>query len=259
MAEDDTQKLGKFLREVSNWRWDEFWVAERDGSYSSNDAMIFALIRACAMQRMDAIRMSLNRLDGKLKTPVRIEYPKVYIMYPYAAMPDVAPVGELKLVKVTENPETVNEVVSGEVLAPVEPQIEDDDLSALSMRETLTKMSNFPRNVPEFVVSTAQATEEALRNKLPLPDNVPRVKSVVAAHLLIMAQSRKVDALTEVFDQIDGKLAETLQLIGEDIYITSYAKVAPPDAYINKNGVLESVARAAQDIWAQKLGKDMLT
>jgi hypothetical protein len=39
----------------------------------------------------------------------------------------------------------------------------------------------------------------------------------VAAHLLILAQKRNIDALTEVFDQIDGKLAEVLQILGEDI------------------------------------------
>jgi hypothetical protein len=79
-----SEQLGDFLKDVSNWGWDEFVKAEKDNSYTSNQAIIFGLIRSCAMQDLRAIKIAINRLDGKLKTPLKIEMPKIYYLYPNA-------------------------------------------------------------------------------------------------------------------------------------------------------------------------------
>lgn len=240
-----TEALGDFLREVSNWNWEEFCRAEKDLEYTSNQAMIFGLIRSCAMQKMEAIRMSLNRLDGKLKTPIRVEYPKVYYLYPHAKLEDAA--GDVPRLEGQEfaKVEIVETVTEEEV-----------DLATLSLRETLTKMSEYARQLPEAIAQRALEVEIAIRGQGEMPDDIPRVKSVVAAHLLILAQSRDISALSEVFDQIDGKLVETLQILGQDIYITSYAPIAPAGAYLNKDGVVEAEATVVQDMWANKLGRE---
>lgn len=255
------EKLGNFLREVSAWRWDEFCRAEHDSSYSSNEAMIFALIRSCAMQQIEAIKMSLNRLDGKLKTPIKIESPKVFYLFPNAqkseANREKSQLNEAETEVENRNKSEVNreQIVSGEVLPPPEPEPEEaSDLPSMSLRQTLAKMADYPREVPEAVTAYALQTEQWMNKQAPEPPEIPMVKSVVAGHLLIMAQKRDIGALTEVFDQIDGKLAETIQLIGEDIYITSFASVAPPEAKPNKDGVLQMEAIQAQNLWAQKLG-----
>lgn len=244
-----SERLGTFLHEVSNWHWDEFAKAEHDTQYTSNQAMIFALIRSCAMQKMDAIRMSLNRLDGKLKTPIRVEAPKVFYLFPNAKLPEGARVEQPKL----PNGELGHEVVTRYEKQEI-AESELEDLPSLSLRQTLTKMADYPREIPEMVADAALQTEQWLNKQAPQPKEIPLVKSVVAAHLLILAQSRDIGALTEVFDQIDGKLVETIQLIGEDIYITSYAAIAPPEAILNKDGVLQMEAVQAQTLWAQKLG-----
>lgn len=254
-----SEKLGKFLREVSNWQWDEFVKAEHDKSYTSNQAMIFALIRSCAMQKMQAITMSLNRLDGKLKTPIKIELPKIYYVFPNASPAEIT---DEEIERHNAREDRLRhlpggaKIFKGEVLPPKEPEpeIEENDLPSLSLRETLAKMSDYPRELPEAIVEAAQQTEQWLRKQNEQPEKIPKVKSVVAAHLLILAQKRDLGALSEVFDQIDGKLAETLQILGEDIYITSYAEVAPEGAEINKDGVLQIEATQAQNLWAQKLG-----
>lgn len=257
-----SDKLGKFLREVSNWQWDEFCKAEHDKTYTSNQAMIFALVRACSMQKMEAIKMSLNRLDGKLKTPIRLEFPKIYYLFPNATLAEGEQV-EQPLIDGEPAHEVIThyekkEVTTGDLLPPPLPETppEAEDLPSMSLRETLTKMSDYPRELPEAIIALAQQTEWAMRDKVPMPEDleIPRVKSVVAAHLLVLAQKRNVDALGEVFDQIDGKLVETIQVVGEDIYITSYSTVAPDGAKLNKDGVLEIEATQAQDLWAQKLG-----
>jgi hypothetical protein len=256
-----SEQLGDFLKEVSNWQWDDFVKAEKDNSYTSNQAIIFGLIRSCAMQDLRAIKIAINRLDGKLKTPLKIEMPKIYYLYPNA---EGATPPDAGLAKITDDPHTVNEVkaiVAGELIpkreAP-EPEPEakpDEDLPSMTFRETLSAMADYPRELPEAIIEFSQLTEQWIRhpdNNDP-PDEIPKVKSVVAANLLILAQKRNIDALSEVFDQIDGKLAEVLQIIGEDIYITDYGTTAPPGAELNKDGIWQIEAEKAQDLWAAKL------
>lgn len=242
-----SEKLGTFLREVSNWSWEEFVLAERDDSYTTNESIIFALIRSCAMQKMDAIKMSLNRLDGKLKTPVQIEYPRIYFIYPNA--------------KALTSGETPLEIAEGELIEAVITDLavveEEKDLPSMTLRETLSKMSDYPRQIPEAIVEQALLTEQWMRGQAENPGEIPRVKSVVAAHLLLMAQKRDIGALTEVFDQLDGKLVETVQILGDDIYITNYSDTAPDGAILNKNGVLQLEATIAQNLWAEKLAKGL--
>lgn len=256
-----SEQLGDFLKEVSNWQWDEFVKAEHDNSFTSNQAIIFGLVRSCAMQDLRAIKIAINRLDGKLKTPLKIEMPKIYYLYPNAEGSTPVDAG---VVQVTDDPHTVNEVkaiVAGELIpkreAPeAEPEIPDEeDLPSMTFRETLSTMADYPRELPEAIIEFSQLTEQWVRhpNVNDAPDEIPKVKSVVAANLLILAQKRNIDALSEVFDQIDGKLAEVLQIIGEDIYITDYSTTAPAGAYLNKDGVWEITAEKAQDLWAAKL------
>lgn len=255
-------KLGDFLREVSNWRWDEFVKAEHDNTYTTNQAVIFALVRACYMRKLDAIKLALNRLDGKLKTPVRIELPKVYYLYPNAkpvkkakkSKNTVGTVGTVEGVKVNQE---IN-AISGEVMpVPIPRESEPEpDLPSLSIRQTLAKMSDYPRDLPPLIIATAEQTELWVRNRGPEPEeNIPAVKSVVAASLLIMAQQRNIEAISDVFDSIDGKLVETIQVLGEDIYITSYATEAPASAKINADGILQVEASQSQEMWANKLGE----
>lgn len=248
-------KLADFLKEVSNWTWEDFVRAEKNKSYSSNQAIIFALIRACQIEKIDAIRIALNRLDGKLKTPIKIELPKVYYLYPNAkaAAPAVSNDNGKLTVPKTDGVKSLE----GEVLpAKIEPPKEKspEDLATMTLRETLTEMSDYPRSLPEGIVKLALQTEQWIRGQAPEPDEIPKVKSVVAAHLLMMAQNRNIDALYEVFDQIDGKLVETIQVLADDIFITSYLTEAPSGAQLNQDGVLQIEAEAAQDLWAQKLG-----
>ncbi len=246
-----TEKLGQFLKEVSNWYWDEFVRAEHDKTYTSNQAVIFALIRACALEKMDAIKMSLNRLDGKLKTPIKIEYPKIFYIFPNAKKVE----NQKEPLKALDGQGTktpANKETGTSIILP-EPELTAEDLPSLSLRDTLNKMSDYPRELPEGVIELAQNVEKSINQGAPMPDEIPMVKSVVAAHLLVLAQQRNIDALGEVFDQIDGKLAETLQIIGEDIYITSYRKDAPAGAELNEEGIFQIEATKVQDLWAQKL------
>jgi hypothetical protein len=137
-----SEHLGDFLKEVANWDWAEFVKAEKDSSYTSNQAVVFGLIRSCAMQDLRAIKIAINRFDGKLKTPLKIEMPKIYYLYPNAE--GSAPV-DAGAVQITDDPHTVNEVkaiVAGELIPKREapqPEIEipdEEDLPSMTFRET---------------------------------------------------------------------------------------------------------------------------
>lgn len=232
-------RLGEFLREVSNWEWLDFIKAEHDDTYTSNQAIIFALIRACAMRNLQAIRATTNRLDGKLAIPLKIEYPKVFYLYPNAKPPEP---GQIKLAQ-TKQLEVVSNITHDD----------EEDLATLSIRQTVTKMSNYARELPAAICQSSLEMEMFYRKQGPKPADNPMVKSVVAAHLLVMAGKGSMDAVNEVFDQIDGKLAETLQILGENLYIVRYDTLAPDNAYVNGDGVLEIEATTVQDMWRIKL------
>lgn len=258
-----SEALARFLREAVNWRWDEFVLAEKNKEFSTNQSIIFALIRACATQNLPAIKIALRRIDGNLKTPIKIEMPKVFYLFPNA--PDAPTHPLLEPGTITENPATAEEadrIIEGQIIERPEPvsrteEKPDRDLPSMGLRETLQEMAEYPRSLPEAIVELALQTEQHIKKTAPAPNEIPKVKSVVAAHLLIMAQNRNIDALTEVFDQIDGKLVETLQIIGEDIYITSYSEILPENAILNEDGIWQAEAIQAQSMWAEKLGQGL--
>lgn len=247
-----THRLGEFLAEVSNWRYDDFSRAEKDEiNYSTADSIVFALIRACVMENLASIKLAINRIDGKLVTPVQIVYPKVYFIYPQASSVDAAPIGYVPPVAISE-PETIT---STEVSVVVDSE-EGNILPTLGLRQTLNRMIDYKRSIPKDIIAMALKVDLAVAGKAPMPpdEEIPLVKSVIAAHLISMAQNRNVDSLYEIFDNIDGKLVETIEIVGEDIYLTNYSLVAPYGSVKNSEGLYQIEATEARRLWEQKLG-----
>lgn len=248
-GESDRGKLGNFLREVIDWQWDTFCEAEKDRSFSSAEASVFALVRAAADAKLSAIKLAIARIDGQVKTPVKVEYPTAYITFPYAKtkaeLP--APTGEAAPELPAGEPISLSE--DGAYPDPVEDQ---EVLVTLTLRETLKKMADAPRDIPMLIQEQKARVE---RGEYMGDEKIPMVKSVITANLLILANEKhNFDAITEIFDQIDGKLVETIKILG-DLYLTSYALEAPANAYKNKDGVWQIDQPMITDVWAQKLGK----
>ena len=79
------------------------------------------------------------------------------------------------------------------------------------------------------------------------------MKSIIAANLIILANEKgKFEAITELFDQIDGKLVETIRILGEDMYLESYLLEAPHGAQKNKDGVYYLEAPKIANTWSEK-------
>lgn len=244
------EKLGGFLNEVINWNWEEFCLAENDAQYKGYQSTVFALVRSCAEAKLGAIKLAIDRIDGKVETPVDIVYPKIYFLYPYA--------------KSVEGGEPVKELSTSKeltVATPPEPETPEPEvidteekLATATLRETLHAMMDAPRAVVPLIRERKALVEKILKDDSKIDFEPPKVKSVVAANLIHLAVDKnKFEAITEIFDQIDGKLVETIRVLGDDVYITQYASIAPEGAYINGDGVYTLENKAISAVWEDKL------
>jgi len=247
-SEGDRGKLGNFLREVIDWEWDQFVEAEKDEQYSGYQSSVFALVRSAAEQKLQAIKLSIARIDGQVKTPIKVEYPSVFMTFPLAERKALPP-PEAKATALLADPEPSS---LKEIVAYPEPEEPQESLATLTLRETLDRMADAPRNIPLLIDDQRKRVEQGRS----LGDaKVPLVKSVICAHLLILANEKhNFDAITEIFDQIDGKLVETIKLMG-DMHLTSYALEAPFDAVKNKDGVWQIEKPIVSNLWAEKLDR----
>jgi hypothetical protein len=251
MANSDRGKLGEFLKEIIHWNWAEFCVAEKDTKYTGLQATVFSLVRTASEGKLGAIKLAIDRVDGKLETPIEVIYPKVYFLYPHATgralPPNDAPAALLA------DPDFIDD-------APQADEEEDAKVASMSLRQTLEKLADAPQTVTQMILARKKQIEEnpeAFVNDQSedAAKKVPLVKSMIAANLMDLAINgrNKFEAITEVFDQIDGKLVETYHVLGEDVYLTQYALEAPYDAELNKDGIYQKAQPMISDMWEKKL------
>lgn len=254
MSRTDRGKLGSYLREVIDWTWDDFCRAELDADLSGLQGAVLSLVRRCSDGKLGAIQLAIDRVDGKVETPIKVEYPKVFISFPEAKTVALGPPNPDSPTAALTAPETFDTLNE----EPAEPEEEKVHAATMSLRETLKKMADTPRKVPLMIHQRKKEVEDAVAKGISLENdkNIPLVKSVIAANLLTLAESGKFEAITEVFDQIDGKLVETIRILGEDMYLTSYVLEAPYGARQNKDGVYYLEAPQISDAWKAKFKKD---
>jgi hypothetical protein len=251
----DRGKLGEFLKEVIHWNWAEFCVAEKDEKYTGLQATVFALVRTAAEGKLGAIKLAIDRTDGKLETPIEVIYPKVYFQYPHAEARALPPPNANAPAALLDDIDALN-------AEPPEASDEEESakVASMSLRQTLEKLADSPRKVVDMILMRKKEIEEDPKAYLndtsdDAAKKVPLVKSVIAANLMDLAVNGKnrFEAITEVFDQIDGKLVETYHVLGEDVYLTQYALEAPWNAEKNKDGVYQVEQPMISDMWEKKL------
>jgi hypothetical protein len=81
----------------------------------------------------------------------------------------------------------------------------------------------------------------------------PLVKYVIVCGLLRLVHEGKMAAVFEVLDQIDGKVADKVKIMGEDVFLTRYDEVAPLGAVKNDDGIYQVTADNLTNQWAAKL------
>lgn len=245
-------ELGDFLNEVIEWQWDKFCKAERDPKYTSMQGTVFALVRACTDGRLSAINMAIDRIDGKVETPIRVEYPKVFILFPNAERVALASGDSEPAPALAPSDPAIEEIKEGETIIEPDEVIDAPEEVTMSLRDTVRKLAGEKRIVVDLILDRKLQVE----NKKNIEGKIPLVKSIIAAHLLKLVEFGKFEAINSVFDQIDGKLTETIRVLGEDIFLTSYNEEAPYGAIKNKDGVYQIAAPQVASEWKQKLNKN---
>jgi len=252
---DSNKPLTQHLRDILNIDWSQFCADELSTENSSVYDVVLSLVRAVKNEKLSAIRLALDRLDGTIEKKVRVETPKFFVLYPYAT----GTTGEAPLVEAGESSETGLEPV--EANQELDPRVfSRDEMLKMSLRETLSLMSGLPGDIPRATLLHADAQELFVKEHEPLPPGArdPMVKSVMAAAFLEAAKkSGDMRTIAELFDQIEGKVEKVLRLVGEDVYITSFDEVAPEGAYLNDDGVYQFENKAMTTMWkTNMIGSD---
>ena len=242
--------MAEFLAEVVDWRWDDFCYAEQSSEYTGYQAAVLSLVRAAAGGKLGAIKLAIDRVDGKVETPVKVEYPRVFFLYPNATSVDG---GE-------EDPDLIEGETSEE---EPDEEVDEEENVTLGLRKTLEKMSGESRVLVELILQRKREVEKQIKDGETVVDEqdgkgqaVPLVRSVISANLLRLAEKSNFEAIMEVFDQLDGKLVETIRVLGDDIHISSYVLTAPKGAKKNKEGVYMLEAPQLADTWKEKFSND---
>lgn len=254
---DKQKMLSGFLREVSEWQYSHY-IKERANlhDYTTNQGIVFSLIDTCLLGSIEAIKLFTNRNDGKLETPVEIISPKIFFVYPNAvsvASPE-APTPVL-----LESPDALipsvadNSDLEGEVV--IEEPVEDEEPPTYSIRETFLRMGDKPRSFPDLILGMAEDIHTYQKEGGVKPIDDPKVRTVVAAHLHKMAQNRKLSAIEQLFNDIDGRLTETIRVVGEDIYLPIYTKEAPYGAVRGRDGVYMIEASKSSQSWEKAINR----
>jgi hypothetical protein len=207
--------------------------------------------------------MALDRLDGKVAMEIEVEYPKFYTVYPYATkrmddptiieadengviklVPgiDITGVNQVEIIEVEGSPADLDE------LAAVE-----DEMPTGSLRKMLEKMLESPKYIVTDILASAEAIEVGRKD---IGD--PMVKSVIVAGLMKLVHDGRISAVFEVFDQIDGKVADKIKILGNDVFITRFDQIAPAGAEKNDDGVYQLAADDMTNVWATRLEQGRL-
>jgi hypothetical protein len=209
--------LSYFLRELLNMRYSEFLEKSQSSDYA-------------------AIKEAINRIDGTVDQPIEIEYPKFITLYPNATK--------------------VKPGSSKDNLPVVIPKPDPINLELAGIRDTIKEMGETPAGVVDMLIKREEQIPGELKvGHVQLPD--PMIKSLVSAHLFKLIQNGSYKAITELLNQIEGKVAEKIRVLGEDVYMTSFDTIAPPGSKKNRDGIYELENKKVTTLWETNLAKSL--
>lgn len=233
-----TGRLTNGFRDIIEVHWSELVAIEKNIDVNNFETFVAVLARACSKGNLKAIQTGLDRLDGKIAMEIEVEYPKFYILYPNATM--AADDSHIIDVDFKQIPS-----VSSNVPTPLVP----DELPTGSLRAVLERMMDSSKKTVLQILEAAGAIDEGSGR---LGD--PLVKSVIIAGLMKLVHDGKMGAVLEVLDQLDGKIADKIKLLGGDVYMKNFATIAPAGAVKNADGIYQTESEIITNAWAAKLG-----
>lgn len=202
--------------------YDEYWAKKKAKDNTVDDRTVMSLIDICTdTDDIAAAKLSFDRIEGLLETPVHVKVPKFYVRYLNAKEVEQS---DQKAIEPSKTTETKQE--------------DGYDPATAKLRETLKKMRTMPEQVVPVILRVKKAVQEGKVVNLKGDQKMPQVKHVIVANLLRNVRKGRFRAIELVFDQIDGKLTKTITLLGgEDVYIDDYNTLkAPAGAIKDENG-----------------------
>lgn len=264
-------KLTDGFREIIELRWDEFVAMEQSFDATNFDSVITGIVRACKKGNLRAIQVALDRLDGKIASELEVEMPKFYTLYPYATktVDDPMIIDEASNVNITDldkvkipssvivssTPQSPNDYFTdaykeqvGSPASIEEQEATEEELPTGSLRAVLEKMMGSPKSIVDEILAAADEIDGG-----GYASGNPMVKSVIVAGLMQLVHKGRISAVFEVFDQIDGKVADKLKVLGGDVYVTRFDTIAPSNAVKNDKGIYQVEATVMTDVWGSRL------
>lgn len=213
--------LKTIFEEFIHLPYDEFWERHEAKDNSVDNRTLISLIDMCTdTDEVSAAKLSFDRLDGLLETPVHVKVPKFYIRYVNAKDVEQSDQKTLQAGAEAKKPESTY------------------DPATAKLRETLREIRSMPEQVIPAILRVKKAIQAGKTVKLAPKQMMPQVKHVIVANLLRNVRKGRLRAIELVFDQIDGKLTRTITLLGgEDVYVDDYTSLtAPAGAVLDADG-----------------------
>lgn len=255
-------RLTDGFREIIELRWYDFAEMASSVDATNFDSILTAIVLACRKGNLRAIQTGLDRLDGKIATEIEVEYPKFYMLFPYAEkaaddpsiidLDNPGPRGHEKAIRLPSGdiavPHGDNSVLIGAPADMDELHAMEEELPTGSLRAVLEKMLDSPKSTVSDIIATSERVDAG-----DLSAGNPKVKSVIVAGLMKLVHEGKIGAVFEVFDQIDGKVAEKFKVLGQDVFVKRFDRIAPAGAVKNADGIYQIEAPIMTDAWTAKL------
>ena len=202
-------KLNNYFKDHLPKNYREFRLSVH--KMSSNEAVVAELLRICCKEdNVQAIKLFFERTLGKPEKTIIIKRTSIRMAYPNATRKALVP-GEETETAVTSPLE--NKVV-----------IEEKDSPGWLLNRALDKVGD----------SGQEYAYEVIENK----DQYPVIEVLAANLYAIAMRGGNLNAITLLFDYIDGAVADVIRIEGEDtILLENYAEQAPYNAIQDENGV----------------------
>lgn len=238
-------KITEGFRDIIELEWSEFRKLELDPNQSNFDAVIATLVRSCLKGNMRAIQMALDRLDGKVAMEIEVEYPQFYTLYPQATKAaDSAEILDADEMGNVTLPDPMQSDEAHVVVTVEEPE----EMPTGSLRAVLDRMMAAPKQTVTNILGWVELVD---KGDTTLGD--PLVKSVIIAGLMKLVHDGRVNAIFEILDQIDGKVADKYKVLGADVFMYNYSEVAPAGAVKNADGIYQISADNTTNSWVARL------
>lgn len=215
--------------------YDEYWVKKQSKDNTVDERTLMSLIDICTdTDDIAAAKMSFDRIEGMLETPIHVKLPKFYVRY-------------LNAKEIEQSDQKAIEAATDST----KPADDDYDPATAKLRETLRKMRSMPEQLVPVILRVKRAIQDGKTVNLQADQKMPQVKHVIVANLLRNARKGRFRAIELIFDQIDGKLTRTITLLGgEDVYVDDYATlIAPAHAIKDADGYYIAENKAMTTTW----------